>query len=51
MALEHVKVGAHPVVVVTRDTAIPVLPSLVCVLIPAASMGTLRRWPSVEKRD
>jgi len=36
VALEHVKVGAHPVVVVTRDTAIPVLPSLVCVLITSS---------------
>lgn len=26
-------VGSHPVVIVTRDTAIPVLSSLVCVLI------------------
>lgn len=32
-------VGAHPVVVVTRDTAIPVLPSVVCVLITSSFHG------------
>lgn len=32
-------VGVHPVVVVTRDTAIPVLTSLVCVLITSSFHG------------
>jgi mRNA interferase MazF len=32
-------VGIHPVVVVTRDTAIPVLSSLVCVLITTTFHG------------
>jgi mRNA interferase MazF len=32
-------VGIHPVVVVTRDTAIPVLSSLVCVLITGSFHG------------
>ncbi len=32
-------VGVHPVVVVTRDTAIPVLSSLVCVLITSSFQG------------
>ncbi|MDQ3392228.1 MAG: type II toxin-antitoxin system PemK/MazF family toxin, partial [Actinomycetota bacterium] len=32
-------VGAQPAVVVTRDTAIPVLPSVVCVLITSSFHG------------
>ena len=32
-------VGVHPVVVVTRDTAIPVLSSLVCVLVTSTFHG------------
>ena len=32
-------VGIHPVVVVTRDTAIPVLSSLLCVLITSSFHG------------
>ena len=32
-------VGLHPVVVVTRDTAIPVLSSLVCVLVTGTFYG------------
>jgi mRNA interferase MazF len=32
-------VGAHPVVVVTRNTAIPVLSSVVCVLITSSFRG------------
>jgi mRNA interferase MazF len=32
-------VGVHPVVIVTRDTAIPVLSSLVCVLITSGFHG------------
>jgi mRNA interferase MazF len=32
-------VGIHPVVVVTRDTAIPVLSSLVCVLVTSSFHG------------
>jgi mRNA interferase MazF len=32
-------VGAHPVVVVTRETAIPVLTSLVCVLVTSRFRG------------
>jgi mRNA interferase MazF len=32
-------VGVHPVVVVTRDTAIPVLSSLVCVLVTSSFHG------------
>lgn len=31
--------GVHPVVIVTRDTAIPVLSSLVCVLITSTFHG------------
>jgi len=34
-----VGVGVHPVVVVTRDTAIPVLRSLVCVLVTSTFHG------------
>lgn len=32
-------VGTHPVVVVTRDTAVPVLSSLVCVLVTSSFHG------------
>jgi len=32
-------VGIHPVVVITRDTAIPVLSSLVCVLVTSSFHG------------
>lgn len=32
-------VGVHPVVVVTRDTAIPVLSSVVCVLVTSTFRG------------
>ena len=32
-------VGVHPVVIVTRDTAIPLLSSLVCVLITSSFHG------------
>lgn len=32
-------VGSHPVVVVTRDTAIPLLTSVVCVLVTSRSRG------------
>lgn len=32
-------VGSHPVVVATRDTAIPVLSSLVCVLVTSSFHG------------
>lgn len=31
--------GVHPVVIVTRDTAIPVLSSIVCVLITSTFRG------------
>lgn len=33
------EVGVHPVVVVTRDTAIPVLSSVVCVLVTSRFRG------------
>jgi len=32
-------VGTHPVVVVTRDTAVPVLSSVVCVLVTSSFHG------------
>ena len=44
-------VGTHPVVVVTRATALPVLSSLVCVLVTSSFMVTLRRWAWDPTRD
>lgn len=38
-------VGAHPVVVATRDTAIPVLSSLVCVLVTSSFRGHVAEVP------
>ena len=37
--------GTHPVVVVTRDTAIPVLSSLVCVLVTSSFHGHVAEVP------
>lgn len=38
-------VGAHPVVVASRDTAIPILTSLVCVLVTSTFHGHVAEVP------